>query len=274
MTLPPLQEILGREPAIPVGLVVYGQHYSVATPTYDRVLLGHYELKSGRMWDDLERYLRPSDIVYVPLHAGTLLRDRYLTFNFEERCQAYDENIKMIERIAPHVRGILTGNAGPEVTGKELWLGSPDRPRSMMSDFMCDFVREVAEIIVPAGGKPWFGIIDWDLSVDCHFGGGRVRDAINALGGGNIAFTGYNLFGPGSDVPHPIVPHPNDAAFWQVCPILEEMPKPKMTEYLRGWNEGWSGADGLDGLLKENDTLLKNGGFKGLFMGFPGEAIR
>jgi len=69
------------------------------------------------------------------------------------------------------------------------------------------------------------------------------------------------LFTKSSHGPYDRVPSPDDRAFWRCCPHDEPFPRPILTEYLRGWKNGWTGMDGIDGIRRGNDDLMGEHGF-------------
>jgi hypothetical protein len=262
MRVPPLSEIIGRPPAFPVGLCV--QDRSLYEADFDgvRILLNHYDTDSGRMMPELLRHARPDDVVFVPLYAGHRISDRYVANGTHQRLECYEENMAYIREAAPSVRGILVGNCGPELSFKDTWMKQAvlNHPRGWMSDMMCAFAAETSAFIKAAGGTPFYGTVDWDIAIDFHYGRSSFRNTCNALGAVQICFCGYQLFGLDHDGPSEIVPHPDDEFYFECCPVMEQMPKLGLQEYLRG-GEIWTGLFGLDGLRRCNDAKLKGYGF-------------
>lgn len=268
--IPPIRELIGREPAFPMSVSFYAND-SFYDAEFDggRFLLGHYEASDGKMIRGLEKRLRPDDVVYVPLYevqeGGTELDLRKLKY--------HNENLAFIRDVASGVRGILTGNCGPELSYMFYWLKHRELPSSIFSEWMIDFAEETARIVVGAGGTPFYGTRDWEMVIDQNFGGASFRDKCNELGAIQICFCGYQHFGLSQDGDIPIVPHPDRPDYFEACPVMEEMPKPSFQEYLRG-GEFWTGVFGIDGMKQGNDENLKKFGYRAGVMGYFGEGLR
>ena len=228
---------------------------------------GHREPVTCRIDPTLEERLGPNDIVFVPLYLG---QDTGPNHNVCSPCDntsfkapAYDENMEFIRRVAPHVKAILVGNGGAELSFKHLWLREPFKPRMMMIDEMIRFVDETSGFIREAGGTPCYGPVDWDVAVDCYYGDGRYRDHCNSVGALQVVYCGFQLFSLGLDrLPtYAGVPHESDSYFWRTCPHREDPPWPVLSEYLAGYDHIMSGVEFLTGLRRGNDIVLAEHGF-------------
>ena len=264
-------DLMDREAAFPVySYVVDGLASQYNVPTdYEpgRVIIaGHRDRSTCRIDDTLEDRLGPNDIVYVPLYIGECMGPNNTEVipcdNTSYKLGCYEENLRFLERIAPRVKGILVGNAGPELSFKHLWRGDLITPRITLIEEMISFVDETSEIIKNFGGTPCYGPVDWDVALDCYFCDSRYRDRCNEIGAINIIFCGFQLFGLGKERPRvPSVPHESDVFFWTICPRKEVEPWPVLTDYISGYDEIISGLEFLAGLRRGNDVSLAEHGF-------------
>ena len=268
---------IDRETSFPIFACVYPDIDAQALSEYEpgRIILSHYETHTGVIHPSLIEEVKQGDIVFIPLYGtGGAIRlgDRWLAHDTSMKLPSYDRNIEIIREIAPRVRGVLVGNAGPELSFKEKWNGELI-PRSSISMWMCDFAKETSDIIKSAGGTPVYGTIDWDVAIDCYFGNGMFRDLCNEIEAIQICFCGFQLLHLKLHDSDRSVPSPNDVAFWQKCPRCEQDPWPELTDYLKGTNEIWSGVDTTNGLINGFDIILKEHGFDAGVVGPPGDSF-
>jgi len=272
------RDIVGmdRELAFPIYACVYPRQDLPALKDFEpgRIVLSHYNSDTGKVDDSILDGAGPNDIVFIPLYGeGNALKlpDRWLVHDLSNKLALFDENVAIIKELAPRVKGILVGNAGPEMSFKEKQYGA--MPLVKISDWACEFIKETADIIIGAGGRPVYGTVDWDVAIDCYFGCGSVRDLCNEIGALQICFCGFQLFGLKVDGHDRQVPHPDDKIFWQRCPKMEEDPWPELTDYVRGTTEIWSGVNTTIGLARGFDVTLKEHGFDAGVMGPPGSSF-
>ena len=167
--------------------------------------------------------------------------------------------LAILKEIAPHVRGILVGNAGPEMSFKDQWDHS--MPRKQMSVWMSDFVKETGDLVGEAGGTPVYGTIDWDLAIDCYFGDSLLRETVNEMGAIQICFCGFQLFNLiRAEIDH-LVPRIDDPMFWGHCPKQEQPPWADLSEYIKNTKNIWTGLNFLEGILDGFDIELQGMGF-------------
>lgn len=256
------------EPEIPINACVYRmQDYGITDDfSPGRILLGHYnDGRENKIYPELFDHLKPTDIVYIPLYGGKRWHgpeSRWMSDDTSDRIPLYEENLSILREIAPFVRAILVGNVGPEVSFKHLCLFNGMSASDNIS-VLCDFVRQTGDMIKDAGGTPCYGVIDWDLAMDCYCGDGRYNHLINEMDGITICFCGFHLFGMGTL----LVPDPKDPHCWPYCPFQEWEPWPIMSRYIGELKNSISGVDSSGGLRARNDVSLKRYGFKEGAMG-------
>lgn len=261
-------KIIDRSAAMPVySFVTDGLSSPTSLPRdYEpgrNVLFGFIDTTTRMVDRSIEEKLGPNDIVYVPLYKGEYHNLVVPCDGTHQKLDCYDHNMEFLVSIAPKVKAVLVGNAGPELSFKHLGFNPEGSTRQHMVDEMCRFVDETSEFIRAAGGTPAYGPVDWDIAMDAYFCGGQYRDHCNGKGVIQIVYCGYQLFGLGVDrLPeYPSVPHPSDHVFWPVCPKREEAPWPELTEYIRGYDYIVSGLEFITGFQRGNDIVLHEHGF-------------
>ena len=267
-----IEDLVGmeREVEFPIFPCAYNVNDAKALRGYEpgKIILSHYRMKDGFVFPSIIEDSQEGDIVFVPLYGGpgsTVLPDRWLAHDTSLKLPEYENNISIIKELAPRVKGILVGNAGPEMSFKEKW--DPSLPHKTMSEWMCEFVKETSDIIGEAGGTPVYGTVDWDIAIDCYFGDGMLKDLANNIGAIQICFCGFQLFNIRLNGHSKSVPSPSDQVFWIKCPKNESSPWPELTSYLRETNQIWSGVDTIIGLSRGFDITLKEHGFDAGVMG-------
>lgn len=158
-------------------------------------------------WEWVPDAVGPNDIVWIPLYYGSLEGPTPETWP-QHRLPDYGKFLAMIEELAPRVKGILLGNNGCELThrvgtrikGAE---GEDDKigislPESIHQS--CAFVEEVAPLVLQAGGRPFFGTMDWTILFDCYSPllAGRLRQIVNAVNGVHICLCAATLVADGN----------------------------------------------------------------------------
>lgn len=197
----------------------------------------------------------PNDIVNVALYAGHCERAGEGT---SQPGRFYDHNFDILREIAPRVKAVLIGNAGPELAFKHFWWRDPSRGMVYASEKAAEFVREVGRLVIAAGGRPAFGTMDWDLGIDCYQAHGLLREAIIEVGAIQVCFCGWKLLtGEMHGAYYGQVQPPEVGGFdengeWVDTPILHQ--------YLEG-TETVGGVGHWQGLRAGNDVLLKRAGF-------------
>ena len=146
------------------------------------VLFGFVDNTTRLVDWSVEERLGSNDIVYVPLYKGENPETVVACDGTQDKLDCYEENLRFLEAIAPKVKGVLVGNAGPELSFKHLALGSNRCSRKKIIDEMCKFVDETSDIILEAGGSPVYGPVDWDIAIDAYFCDGKYKDFCNGQG--------------------------------------------------------------------------------------------
>lgn len=126
----------------------------------------------------------PADVVYIPLLYSAINRPAW---SWESnKCHDYPEFIGLLRDLAPRVAGILLGNMGAEFVAHE-GAGERFRPQDAI-----EFVERSAELVHDAGGRPWYGTVDWTLLLDWQFRS-PVREAMLRVDATQVCFCGYCL---------------------------------------------------------------------------------
>jgi len=255
-----INEIIGREPAFPISRIMYGGDDYSDHQEEQRILMGHYDANTGAIDQEKLKGVTELDVVYIPLYGGKLVVGRLLADSVKQKGAHYGENVEWIKEHAGEVRGILVGNAGPELSFKHIWLNNTKQHRRVLSELMCELAAETSEIIFSAGGLDVYGTIDWDMAVDFYYAGNMFRDFCNETGAIQLCFCGYQLFGLATEGPWPRIPHPDSKWFWPLCPVDDPLPRPELQEYIRG-GTFWTGCHGLGGMRENLDYALRDIGF-------------
>ncbi len=219
-------------------------------------------------WDWVSDAVGPNDIVWIPLYYGSLNGPTPSVWP-QQRLPDYGKFVSLIEELAPRVKGILFGNNGCELCfrvgrpakkedGTETWV--VDLPQVI--HMACTFVEETASLVLQAGGRPFYGTMDWMILYDCYnsFLPGRLRQIVNAVNGVNICLCAATLLLDGNyDRSNPLLAHGQE----QIIRAHEGDGEPKrLQEYLNG-GTFWGDVEGPEN-IKSNGVRLKILGFKEL----------
>lgn len=211
---------------------------------------GQYLAAVGHREKFLEA-LGPEDVVSLPLYKGGVLEPGPYP---PQPLEDYAEHLSLLREVAPRVRGIITGQHGPELSYKHLgWGPAQNIPR------MVRFVHMTAPQIVAAGAQPFYGPIDWDLMHDVY-GGVKpsLYEEVAKHSGVMVCFTGFTLV-PGCHMQENVVHFMGE----QEARIQREDPgAERLREYLQA-AECWSGVGGRAGLEAGNAERLAEFGFRG-----------
>jgi len=182
----------------------------------------------------------------------------------------YGKFVAMIEEIAPRVKGILLGNNGCELCFRVARLSEEtdteaagrlivDLPHSI--HLACAFVEETAPLVLQAGGRPFYGTMDWMIIYDCYntFLPGRLRQIVNAVNGVNICLCAATLILDGNyNRANPLLARGQEQAI-----RAREGDDPKqLRAYLNG-GTFWGDVEGPEN-IDSNGMRLKELGFKEL----------
>jgi hypothetical protein len=157
--------------------------------------------------------------------------------------------MELVRFLGVNVKGILTGNHGPELSYKHQGWHATTNVRRMKS-----FVEATASVLQAAGTRPVYGTIDWDLLHDVH-SMQELAATIQKFGGWQICFTGFTL------VPDTYMQSKVKHFQGEQLRELEKLGGPRrLREYLSKY-EVWSGVGGAAG-LDMNPPLLEAFGYK------------
>ena len=211
----------------------------------------------------------PNDIVWIPLYYGSLNGPTPSTWP-QQKLPDYGKFVAMIEEIAPRVKGILLGNNGCELCFRVARLSEEtdteaagrlivDLPHSI--HLACAFVEETAPLVLQAGGRPFYGTMDWMIIYDCYntFLPGRLRQIVNAVNGVNICLCAATLILDGNyNRANPLLARGQEQAI-----RAREGDDPKqLRAYLNG-GTFWGDVEGPEN-IDSNGMRLKELGFKEL----------
>ena len=258
-------EWLGRDPALPLHHLIAGaiptrkqRGGRLIQPADDqgRWAAGAWSASFGG-YSKLLSVVTKDDVVFVPIWNGTLAH-KCKDASAQWLADGHEDLRAFIRDLAPRVKAVMLGNAGPELTFWQPWQNSEGYVRHLPE--MLAFVEESAGIVTEAGGRPAFGTVDWDLAFDCYGGGelAAVMRKVNAL---QVCFCGYSL------IPEGWCDRSFDLYSRQL-PYLRERerrePFIKLMRYLDGL-EVWSGCNGKDGLAHKQDVFLGSYNYKAGF---------
>jgi len=218
-------------------------------------------------WDWVADAVGPNDIVWIPLYHGSLNGPTPSTWP-QQKLPDYGKFVALIEELAPRVKGILLGNNGCELcfrvarrgedeNGEVQW--SMDLPMSI--HLACAFVEETAPLVLRAGGRPFYGTMDWMIIYDCYnpLLSGRLRQIVNAVNGVHICLCAATLLPDGNyDRNNPLLARGQEQVIRG-----QEGDDPK---HLRAYLDGgifWGDVEGAENITL-NGTRLKDLGFKEL----------
>jgi len=194
--------------------------------------------------------LGPQDIVYIPLYEGWSEEAGEGTSG---PLPEYEQNLAWLNQIAPRVRGILVGNAGPELSFKHVYWGGAGK--LAIAERMIQFVEETAPLVLDAGGTPVYAPMDWDLVMDEACARSLFQEFMLKSEFLQIVFSALSLFtGDPASIPR------------RYPPLPERPPYPRMTEYFQR-GRYWGGVGFLEGLLAGNAQVLKDHGCEAAVMG-------
>ena len=156
---------------------------------------GHYAAPDpcsfdGLLAENLSELVGPGDIVYIPLYKGD---SGVPGAGTSDRLSCYDHNLGVMQQIAGNVHAILLGNQGTELSFKHKWWGDRAAGAAEASKHAVAFIRETAQLVISAGGRPCYGTIDWDLMVDCLRGEQLIRQAALDCGALQVCYCADQL---------------------------------------------------------------------------------
>jgi hypothetical protein len=194
--------------------------------------------------------LGPLDIVYIPFLFSATNRPAW---NWETcKCHDYPEHVSLLREIAPKVAGILVGNMGAEFVGHE---GAGQRFRA---DEAVELINRSADLVHDAGGRVWYGTVDWTLLLDAYWRS-QIREAMLRADAQQVCFCGYCL---------------SDACWWDrngnwygkqtAYQVLRagKAPSDQLCQYLAS-APIWTDVNGPLGLRNGNAKELQRMGFRG-----------
>lgn len=248
----------GRELALPVYRAT-GQPVdrTDVSPDYKpgRLLLGLHrasqhddeKMRGGPIRAELLDRLGPNDVVWIPLFHGS---STHVGKGFDQREPWYEENLAVLRQIAPEVKAVLIGNAGPELCGKHIWWQDKTRSRRVSSQHMTEFAKRAGGLVREAEGRPAFGTMDADLLCDAYHCDGLLRETMMDLNAIQIVFCGHKI----------VLDNMPDWYQEQFSVGWPAVRQPMLRHYLNGL-QVWGGVGGLAGLKKGTERLMKRAGF-------------
>ncbi len=220
-------------------------------------------------WEWVANAAGPNDIVWIPLYYGSLDGPTPQMWP-QQKLPDYGKFVAMIEELAPRVKGILLGNNGCELcfrVAREIdkkdeeghSVVEVDLPASI--HLGCEFVAETAPLVLQAGGRPFYGTMDWMILFDCYSPllAGRLRQMINAVNGVSICLCAATLLLDGNyDRNNPLLARGQE----QAIRAREGDDPQQLRTYLNG-GTFWGDVEGPENIHR-NGVRLKELGFKEL----------
>lgn len=183
----------------------------------------------------------PTDIIWAPLYDYSK-RD---ISKQPEKLPFYDNNLAVIAKYAPLVKGVLVGNEVCEILFNDVdW-------DNFASSNLYEFVNRTNDLVSSLGGQFYAAPLTWHFLEDCYFKAtGKMKDLFLELKIPVVCLCGYTMFQYRTD--------------WNCIDIAnyEKNPFPQMRKYLSGMN-AISGVNGLGGIREGIDEMLKFYGFEG-----------
>lgn len=247
------------------------EEYDWATTVAGRIILPiapDHDCAPGEInWQWYCDNLTEHDIVWIPLYRGNQMQETPQEHPFP--LDAYNENLEALRALAPKVKGIMLGNNGAELMYQRLMTLPEARGKDMYYTqqmvnvkLLCQFVENTAPLVLKAGGRPVYGLVDWGIIADRYSGRSTLQRLLTIVGGAALCFCGFTL------VPEAIFPRDNAlyAQQQQTMEQLDRAPHIRMQEYLRA-GEFWSECNGPEGIEAGNPQALLDFGFKQIFVG-------
>ena len=222
----------------------------------------------------LPDFVGSNDVVWIPLYQGSL-KDPTPQHWPQQPLQDYGKFIALMEEIAPRVKGILFGNNGCELLYRPsvaIQEQKEDIPEGHIEinvplgiHYMCEFVAQTAPLVLRAGGRPFYGTMDWAIIMDCYTNvmRGHLRRIVNACNGVHVCFCASSLFAEAVwDRTNKLL---SDKSEILMMYEKNDSAMPKLQIYLQG-GEFWGDIGGWEGLQAGNNFLLQQHGFKELIL--------
>lgn len=208
----------------------------------------------GHLRSDLDEFVCTQDVLFVQLYEGTQYREGPWPF---APTLGFDHNCEVLREVAPQVQAVLVGNRLAE-TGDVQGIGDQrDGPAELASERCCQRVYEAGALIKSLGGRPAFGIVDYQGLMDCYrMPGQPLRQAladVNALVIFFLAFKCWPKMKPLYD---------DDRQELFVPKKLLDGPPYRLWQDWVGSLDCWGGVDYMQGLHLHNDLRLHEAGYK------------
>ena len=275
------KDLMGRDPLFPMWPLLSNKKDIKYWRGHPRLIVrGYYDPETLVIDDGFEDEITKEDILFSPLFEH-IYRSSYPShigqpecqscgLGVDDRCPAYDDNMRWIEKHGQKCRGITLGNAFSELSFKYLMFnmfgGATPRNLQLFEQTTVGFIQRTHEMLTSLGVREIsYGLVEWDVAIDSYLLGGRIRNVMNELKSTAIVYWGYRLMSPS-------FPDPSDPVFHPMCPI--ENPDPAMMKRHIEGGKFLSGVNYLDGMIsKKNDEKLRDFGFDGGVCGSMTSAI-
>lgn len=231
---------IGRKPAFPLyELCTKAPFSETSGATPGRVIIP----KEGESLTDADlEGVGATDIVWIPLYDRSGTPD---ISKLPEKLPHYENNLQVLKRYAPQVKGIIVGNKASEILFNDVnW-------RNFTSSNLYEFVSGANDLVGNAGGQLYAAPLTWHFLEDCYYRAtGKMKDLFVSLNIPSICFCGFTMFQYRPE--------------WNFMEIqsYEKNPYPLMRKYLSGMNS-ISGVNGLRGIREGIDEMQKFYGFEG-----------
>lgn len=219
-----------------------------------RAVPGRYNFVAGeylRVVGNIKSVLTPNDVLYVPLYKGRLGKPGWWP---PTELPNFGAHLDLIREVGPHIKGVLTGNQGPELSFRGNNV-SPEQNTKLIGKF----VTKVANVVRGAGANPVFGPMDLDIAEDCYLGRQIMLTALYHAKAVAFIFCGFTLIeGCYYKETDPILA---SSVKW-IRSIQKKHSADLLPDYLgKKGVEFWGDIHEVGGLEHGNDKLLAEAGF-------------
>lgn len=211
---------------------------------------GEY-LKTVGGIEHMQEVLTENDILWVPLFVGEL--DAPTEWP-PKLLPDYQEHIELVATVGPSIKGVLTGNQGPELSYRKEGRSAIDN-----TGLCAKFIKYVHSLFLPLGVKLVVGPMDRDLAEDCYVNSAQhLKHAVVRCNAIAFCFCGFTLLiGAHWDTKNEILVESAKMA----AEARKGHPADKLYRYLSGF-EVITDIDLDDPLTYGNDVLAAEAGFK------------
>ena len=140
----------------------------------------------GLMPGNVIENVGPNDVVCLALYKQTYAIP-------PQRLDNWDARLEVLMEVAPRAKAVLMGNQNAEVTWEpKFMVGEVDAEQCCRK--VAAFIRETAELVRDCGGRPAFGVENFDMLMDAYrFQGEFILAALKEWDALQVAFMAHHL---------------------------------------------------------------------------------